>query len=246
MRVSVQRALLVCLVLLTASLGAQVAPGRDNGRGVPRTADGKPDLQGIWQVRNRAAVDLLDHSSRLGMPGGEAVMEGGEIPYQPWAAARKVENLANRQTADPFGRCYMPGVPRIMYLDFAFQIFQTPTQIAETFEWGHLHRLINMSGKPLAGVDFWMGDSRGRWEGDTLVVDVTNNNDKTWFDMAGDFHSGALHVVERYTMTDADTIRYEATIEDAKVFTRPWKISMPIYRQKDLQRLPAYDCAATN
>jgi hypothetical protein len=240
---STARLTVIAMALLAASAAAQVAPGRAAPRTVPRTADGKPDLQGIWQVRNRAAYDLQDHRARLDMPAGEGVVEGGEIPYQPWAATKKAENLANRRTADPLLKCYMAGVPRIMYLDFAFQIFQTPTHIAQAFEWSHLHRLIYTNGsKPHEGIDFWMGDSRGHWEGDTLVVEVTNNNDKTWFDMAGDFHSDALRVVERYTLLDADTIRYEATIEDPKVFTRPWTISLPFYRQKDMHWLPEYEC----
>jgi len=131
------------------------------------------------------------------MPAGKGVVEGGEIPYQPWALAKKAENFANRTTADPLAKCYMPGVPRIMYLEFPFHIFQTRDHIAMTFEWSQVYRLIYTNGtKPRAGFDFWMGDSRGRWEGDTLVVDVTNNNDRTWFDMAGDFHSEALRLTE--------------------------------------------------
>ena len=235
--------MVTAVALLAAPAAAQVVSGRANPGKLPRTADGKPDLQGIWQVRNRAAYDLQDHRARLDMPAGEGVVEGGEIPYQSWAAAKKADNLANRRMADPLLKCYMAGVPRIMYLNFAFQIFQTPTHIAQAFEWSHLHRLIYTNGtKPHEGIDFWMGDSRGHWEGDTLVVEVTNNNDKTWFDMAGDFHSDAFRVVERYTLLDADTIRYEATIEDPKVFTRPWKIRMPVYRQKDMHWLPEYEC----
>ena len=128
--------------LLAAPAAAQVAPARADSKKLPRTADGKPDLQGIWQVRNRAAYDLQDHRARLDMPAGEGVVEGGEIPYQAWAAAKRADNLANRRTADPLLKCYMAGVPRIMYLNFAFQIFQTPTHIALAFEWSHLHRLI--------------------------------------------------------------------------------------------------------
>ena len=129
------------------------------------------------------------------MPAGKGVVEGGEIPYQPWAAAKKLENFTNRQTADPVGKCYFPGVPRIMYMEFPFQIFQTPEHVAITFEWSQVYRLIYTNGKPALheGIDSWMGDSRGHWEGDTLVVEVTGQNDKTWFDMAGDFHSDALH-----------------------------------------------------
>jgi hypothetical protein len=187
----------------------------------PRTADGKPDLQGIWQARSRAAYDLQDHAARQGMPAGKGVVEGAEIPYQPWAAAKKAENFAIRKTADPLGKCYFPGVPRIMYLEFPFQIFQTSGEIAMTFEWSSVYRTIYTDGKPPRheDVESWMGDSRGRWEGDTLVVVVKGQNDKTWFDMAGNFHSDALNVVERYTMLDADTIRYDATLEDSKAFT---------------------------
>ncbi len=180
------------------------------------------------------------------MPAGKGVVEGVEIPYRPAAAAKRQENFTNRRKADPLGKCYFPGVPRIMYMEFPFQIFQTPEQVAIAFEWSQVFRLIPTTGKaPLHdGYDSWMGDSRGRWEGDTLVVTVTNHNDKTWFDMAGNFHSDALRVVERYTMLDADTIRYEATMEDSKVFTKPWKISLPLVRQKNMDRLLEYQCQA--
>jgi hypothetical protein len=132
-----------------------------------------------------------------------------------------------------------------MYMEFAFQIFQTRDHVAMTFEWSQVFRLIYTNGTPHhEGLDFWMGDSRGRWEGDTLVVDVRSFNDRSWFDMAGNFHSEALRVEERYTMLDPDTIQYEATIEDPKVFTRPWTISMPLYRHKDMDRLLEYQCQA--
>ncbi len=132
-----------------------------------------------------------------------------------------------------------------MYMEWPFQIFQTRDHVAMTFEWTQVYRLIYTDGsKTPEGLEFWMGDSRGRWEGDVLVVDVSDHNDRTWFDMAGNFHSEALHVVERYTMLDADTIRYEATIEDPKVFTRPWKISMPLHRHKDMDRILEYQCQA--
>src|SRR5579863_7987639 len=213
-------------VALTVALTA--APAQK----VPRTADGKPDLDGIWQASGTAATDL--HGA-------------GTIPYQPWAAAKKAGNYQNRRTADPLGKCYIPGVPRVMYLDFPFQIFQTPRAIAMTFEWSLDYRVIPTDGSPHPpDTDTWMGDSRGRWDGDTLVVDVAENNDKTWFDLAGDFHSDALHVVERYRMTDPDTIQYEATIEDSKVFTKPWTISVPLRRRTDRDRLFEYVCQAEN
>jgi len=243
-RVSLAIVLLAALWVMTGrgtAAGLQTAAART----IPRTADGKPNLQGIWQVRNRAAYDLQDHGAKHGLPAGKGVVEGGEIPYQPWAAAKKVENFMNRATADPLASCFMPGVPRIMYLDFPFQIFQTPEHIAMTFEWSQVFRLIYTNGKAgRKGVDFWMGDSRGHWEGDTLVVDVANHNDRTWFDMAGNFHSDALHLVERYTLLDTDTIQYEVTIQDPKVFTKSWKISMPLYRQKNMDRILEYQCQA--
>jgi hypothetical protein len=213
---------------------------------LPRTDTGRPNLQGIWQVHNRAASDLEDHAARKGMPAGKGVVEGGSIPYQPWAAAKRLENFTNRETADPLRECYFPGVPRIMYLSFPFHIFQTSEHVAIAFEWSHVHRLIYTTGKPPlhGGIESWMGDSRGRWEGDTLVVEVTDHNDKTWFDMAGNFHSDALRLTERYTMLDANTIQYEVTIQDPKVFTRPCKISMPIFRQMDMNRILEYQCQA--
>jgi hypothetical protein len=210
---------------------------------LPRTADGKPNLEGIWQASSAAAADLQDHAASLNMLAGRSVVDGGQIPYQPWAAQQKAENFQNRQTADPLSKCYLAGVPRIMYLDFPFQIFQTPKAIAMTFEWELEYRLIYTDGTPHpADSDFWMGDSRGHWEGDTLVVDVRNNNDKTWLDMAGDFHSDALQVVERYRMTGRDTIQYEATLEDSKVFTKPWTINIALHRRTDRDRLFEYSC----
>ena len=139
----------------------------------------------------------------------------------------------------------MPGVPRIMYMEWPFQVFQARDRIAITFEWSQLYRLIYTNGTPHDDrVNPWMGDSRGRWEGDTLAVEVTNHNDKTWFDMAGNFHSDALRLVERFTMVDPDTIQYEVTIEDPKVFSRPWKISMPLFRHKEMDRILEYQCQA--
>jgi hypothetical protein len=231
------------LTIAALAITAYAAP-------LPRTADGKPDFQGIWQASGSAAADLQDHPARYNMLAGRSVVvaatqSGGEIPYQPWAAAKKAENFQNREKADPLGKCYIPGVPRIMYLDFPFQIFQTPRAIAMAFEWSLDYRLIYMDGSPHpADIDSWIGDSRGRWDGDTLVVDVSNNNDKTWFDMAGDFHSEALHVVERYRMTDHDTIQYEATIEDSKVFAMPWTIGIALHRRTDRNRLFEYACQA--
>jgi len=234
-----RRAACVVLVLFTTAC-SRTQPASN----LPRTADGKPNLQGVWQVRNNAAFGLEDHVARHNMPAGRSLVEGRTIPYLPDAAKQRLELAANPQN-DPLSKCYMPGVPRIMYMPFPFHIYQTPEHIAITFEWSQVHRTIHTNGVPgPEGIDFWMGDSRGRWEGDTLVVDVKDLNDKTWFDTTGTFHSDQIHVVERYTMTDADTIQYEATIEDPKVFSKPWKIAMPIYRHKDRDRILEYQCQA--
>ena len=212
-----------------------------------RTADGKPDLQGIWQARNVAFASLEDHGASWGIPAGRGVIvdpPDGKIPYQPWAAQRRQENYKNRASADPLGKCFLAGIPRITYLPFPFQIFQTPKFVAMAYEYDHATRTISLDGsKHLQDIDFWMGDSRGHWEGDTLVVDVADLNEATWLDLSGDFHSGDMKVVERYTRTGPDTLQYEATIEDPKVYTRPWKISMTLYRhtEKDFQ-LYEYEC----
>jgi hypothetical protein len=209
----------------------------------PRTADGKPDLNGIWQVLNTANWDIQEHAARLGLvvalgavgaiPAGLGVVEGKEIPYLPAAETKKKENFENRLTADPEIKCYLPGVPRATYMPYPFQIVQTPNYILMAYEYAGATRTIHMDKTPPSPVESWMGHSVGRWEGDTLVVDVTGMNDQTWFDRAGNFHSDALHVVERYTPLSPDALTYEVIIEDPKVFSRPWKMSMPIYRRLD-------------
>ena len=241
-------------VVMAVMLGAGVLlrvgePAAAQGPGakpqIPRTADGKPNLQGIWQVRNRAASSLEPLLARYRMPPSSGVVEGGTIPYQEWALKKRDENYANRYKADPLASCYMPGIPRIMYLEHPFQIFQMPQMVAMTFEFNLAHRMIYTNGsKHVDGIEFWMGDARGRWEGDTLVSEVTNFNGKTWLDMAGNFYSENAKVTERFTLADADTIRYEVTVEDPKVFTRAWKMSMPIYRHKDMDRVLEYHCKA--
>ena len=178
------------------------------------------------------------------VPPGMGVVEGGEIPYKPEALAKKKYNVENRlvrvntdgvrlEPLDPEAKCYLPGVPRATYMPFPFQIVQGTEKIIIAYEYASASRIIHMDKVDPAPNDSFMGWSVGHWEGDTLVADVTALNDKTWFDRAGNFHSDALHVVERYTPMSADVLRYEATIEDPKVFTRPWKMSFPLYRRLD-------------
>jgi hypothetical protein len=213
----------------------------------PRTPDGHPDLQGIWQVLTTAAWDIQDHAASLGVPAGAGVVVGNEVPYQDWARTRKRENFANRLTADPDRRCYLSGVPRITYMPHPFQIVQSRDKVNILYEYNHTLRHIHLTGlaHPEGPLEWWMGDSRGRWEGDTLVVDVVHFTDQTWLDRAGNFHSEALRVVERYTRVGPDHIRYEATLEDPKVFTRPWAMSMMLYRRQEPGvELLEYECYA--
>ena len=232
------------LSLLHAAGGGQATASPPDG--LRRTSDGKPDFSGIWQAMNSAAWNIQDHVAEKGVPAGKGVVEGNDIPYRPEALLKKQENFKKRETADPETKCYLPGVPRIMYMPYPFQIAQGPTQISILFEYVHAVRNIFMGGSHYPGhIDFWLGDSRGHWEGDTLVVDVVHFNDQTWFDRAGNFHSDALHVIERYTPMGPDHIKYEATIEDPQVFTKPWKMSMLFYRHKEENaQLLEYECFA--
>jgi hypothetical protein len=234
---------------LVASLMLTGVPGTSQTTAAtytpPRTPDGHPDLQGVWQTLNTAAWDLEDHAARLGVPAGKSVVEGGEIPYQPWALAKKTQNYEQRATLDPETKCYLPGVPRVNYMPFPFQIIQKPNELTFLYEFVHAVRYVFTTGKPHppGPIEWWLGDSRGRWEGDTLVVDVIHFNDQTWFDRAGNFHSDALHLVERYALVGADHMSYEVTVEDPKVFTRPWKMSMVLYRHKEKNfQLLDYEC----
>ena len=224
--------------------GGQPQADAVSGYDGPRTPEGNPDLSGFWQVLNSAAWDIRAHNAQDGIPAGLGVVEGGEIPYQPWAAEQQQENYANRLTADPVRQCFLPGVPRVTYMPFPFRILQTPDHVVVTYEFAHAVRIIYTDGSPHPlPNDFWMGDSRGHWEGDTLVVDTTHFNGRTWLDAAGNFHSDALHVVERYTPTTPYHIDYQVTLEDPNVFTRPWTMRMTLYRRMDegLQILD-YDC----
>jgi hypothetical protein len=241
--------LIVTAAVMTAlSCRAPEGPAQTTSQpSFSRTPEGTPDLTGIWQAVNTAAWDIQDHVAQQGVPAGQGVVEGNEIPYQPWALAKKQENFKNRLTADPVeALCFLPGVPRVTYMPYPFQIVQSVKHVAMLYEYAETNRTIYTDGSPhLPGAidSFWMGDSRGRWEGDTLVVDTIHLSNQTWFDRAGNFHSEALHVVERYTPTGPDHINYEVTLEDQKVFTRSWKMSMPLYRRKEPHaRILEYPC----
>jgi len=238
-------------------LSAAIIPLAGQAYRAPRAENGKPDLNGIWQAMNEANYDLEGHNARPAMalrpgpygpvpaasvlalgavgavPPSLGVVEGGEIPYKPEALAQKKKNQENWVTSDPEIKCYLPGVPRATYIPQPFRIFQSNSQLFFAYQYAGAVRNIYLKDPGPAPVDAWMGQSFGHWEGETLVIDVAGFNDQSWFDRAGNFHSDALHVVERYTRTGPDVISYEATIEDPKVFTRPWKISMPLYRRQE-------------
>jgi hypothetical protein len=220
-------------------------------------AGGPPDLNGIWQAMNTANYDIEPHMARhslqlregphgplpivellkLGavgaVPPGLGVVEGGTIPYRPEALAEKAENQANWLERDPEVKCYLPGVPRATYMPYPLRIAQGDDGILIMYEYANAVREIYLEDVGEAPVDSWMGQSVGHWEGDTLVVEVTGQNDQTWFDRSGNHHSDQLKVTERYTPTGPNHLEYEATIEDPQTFTRPWTIRMPLYRRME-------------
>jgi hypothetical protein len=210
----------------------------------PRLADGKPDLNGIWEVRGKVDANL-----EAKLNGKSVIVDppDGRIPYKPEALAARKQNFDKRATEDPVNKCQMPGIPRLTYVPYPFQIVQAASQpvIAILSQYVHTVRNINMQGEHLDGLDLWLGDSRGHWDGDTLVIDVADFNDMTWFDAAGSPHSDALHVVERFTRTGPETISYEATIEDPKMLTKPFRIALPLtlHTEKNAQLLE-YECYA--
>ena len=201
----------------------------------PLACIAQADLQGIWQAKGTASENLE-----------KFVVDpvDGKIPYRADAVTKRQQNFQNRETADTVKKCYLPGVPRITLLPMPFQIFQSGQYVAIVYQYAHAYRTIYLDGgKHLDGLDFWMGDSRGHWEGETLVVDVADFNDQTWLDASGDYHSEALHVVERYARTGPKTITYEASIDDPKVFTRAWKIRVALELDAEKNaRLMEYEC----
>jgi hypothetical protein len=207
---------------------------------IPRTRDGKPDLNGIWQTFGDANWNLEPHTASQGavetlgaigaVPPSAGVVDGGAIPYLPEARAQRHTNFANRRTEDPEAKCFRPGIPRATYMPYPFQIVQTDDDIMIVYQYAGAVRNIFMNEPVPALVESWMGWSNGRWDGDTLVVEVEAQLGQAWLDRAGNYGSATLRVTERYTPLGPNHIRYEATLEDPAVYSKPWTISVPLYR----------------
>ena len=263
------RSVLGTLLSVALVSGAGCAQRTDGAQhtDIPRTASGKPDMNGIWQALGNAHWDIEPHLARAALamqpgpvvpvpaeevlafgavgavPSGQGVVVGGLIPYLPEALAKRQENKENWLHSDPEIKCYLPGVPRANYMQFPFQIFQSESKFFIAYVYAGAYRDIYLEDPGPPQVDSWMGQSFGQWEGDTFVVEVTGFNDQTWFDRAGNHHSAALKVTERYNMTSPDHLIYEATIEDSETFSRPWVIRMPLYRNINVDsRLGQFKC----
>jgi hypothetical protein len=249
----------VAVAAVTAVISFSVARTTGQATRPARTADGKPNFSGVWQALNEANWDLEAHEARPGavtqpgvypyayaqvpaapvlalgaaggVPGSLGVVDGGTITYKPEALAKKKDNAAHWIDRDPELKCYLPGIPRAMYLPYPFQIVQSTNKLQMAYEFSNAARTIHLDKVEGPPDDTFMGHSVGHWEGDTLVVTVTDFNDKTWFDRAGNFHSDKLKLVERFTPISPDAIRYQVTVEDPEVFTRAWTMTMPLYRR---------------
>lgn len=220
-------------LIALAFAGTALAQGKAD---IPRRADGKPDFSGIWQTLSEADYDLEPHAGRRDAPPSAGVIEGGTIPYTAEARVQRQRNFDARAKEDPRLKCWTLGVPRSVYYPAPFQIFQRDRDLTLVHQFGHQVRTIHTNGTDHPEEKeqgFWLGDSRGRWDGDTLVVDVVDFNAETWLDRAGNHHSEALHVTERWRYLDADTIAYSATLEDPEVYTRPWTIEILLNRRRD-------------
>jgi hypothetical protein len=218
------------------------APARGAAPARPARIAGKPNLNGIWQSLSGANWNLEDHSAtdlkqfwQLGaiaaVPAGQSVVEGGTIPYTPAGLKQREENRAGWPKTDPEAKCYMPGIPRANYMPYPFQIVQGQKDILFVYEFASANRIVHMSNHQEAPVDSWMGWSNGKWDGDTLVIDVQGFNELSWFDRAGNHHSNQLQVVERFALNGDNHINYQATITDPRTFTRPWTVRLPLYRR---------------
>jgi hypothetical protein len=234
----VKRTLTAAFALLAAAAAhAQVLTE------LPRAANGRPDISGVWQALNTAHWNLEPHVSgypvipelgaQLAVPPGNGVVVGGEIPYLPEARAERDRRFENRLIDDPEGKCYMGGVPRSTYMPYPFQILQSERDVVIYYQFATAFRRIFVDGKEEAPLDSWMGWSNGRWDGNTFVVDVTGLNGLTWLDRAANYASSNARVTERYTLLGPNHLQYEATIDDSTVYSRPWTIRMPLYRIVD-------------
>ena len=255
----------IAIVAVTIAANPSVT-GQARTPGVPRV-NGKPDLNGIWQTINTANWDIQAHTAKAALamrpgpvvpvpakevlafgavgsvPSGLGVVDGNELPYLPEALKKKQDNEANWLTRDPEIKCYLPGVPRATYMPFPFQIFQGQGSFFISYEYAGAVRNVYLKDPGPAPIDSWMGQSVGRWEGETFVIEVSGFNDQSWFDRAGNHHTEQMKVTERYTMTDADHIRYEATVTDPGTFSKPWTMSMPLYRRVERgARLGQFKC----
>jgi len=237
------------VALVMALVGGTSLTGQSSYR-APRTADGNPDLQGIWQVLNTAEHNVQIHLAKLGVPPGLGIVEGGGIPYQAAALAQRDHNREAGDAADPTQKCFFPGVPRIMYIPSPFRIIQAEDFVEMFFEFGHHTRLIYTNGVPHhEDIPFWMGDPRGHWEGNTLVIESTNF--RAVQNMRGPTagtrsrQSEAQRIVERFTVVGPDTLRYTVRMEDAKTYTAPWSAAFPFNRDDGYTRFE-YACHEGN
>ncbi len=258
-----ERALAASMALILSWLPLQALAQAE----IPRTASGRPDMNGIWQALGNAHWNIEPHqaSSALqtrpgplgpvpaeevvalgalgAVPSHWGIVEGGEIPYLPEAREMRNDNRENYLDRDPAIKCYMPGVPRATYMPFPFQIFQSESAFFIAYEFAGAVRNIYLEDPGPPQVDSWMGQSVGRWEGDTFVVDANGFIGQAWLDRAGNHAGWQLRVTERYTMTSPDHIMYEATLEDPETFSRPWTIRLPLYRHIDANaRLGQFKC----
>jgi hypothetical protein len=247
-----------CLLAAFLVHGAQAQPAANSK--IPRTADGKPDLAGVWQGGSNRIGSWEEANANGGQGAGGMAAANGPVrvtpfkvpasdtpPYKPELVAKVREAFDRRGIDEPMARCYPPGVPRTTVLGlFPMQIVQTQQMVVMLFEVFGVWRIIPLNGKHPDDLDpSFSGDSAGHWEGDTLVVDVTGFNDKTWLTGVGTFHSEKLHVVERFTRADENTIVYSATIDDPEVFTKPWTIHNTIMLRPGM-RLREYVCSENN
>jgi hypothetical protein len=245
--------LAVAVALTTACAGAGSTTGQDAVYRAKRTTDNTPDLSGIWQANNNANWDIEPHEARMGpvvalaaafgVPPGLGVVEGDEIPYLPAALEKRNANRADWIKLDPEIKCYLPGIPRATYMPYPFQIVQSKDNIVFSYEFTSASRIVRMNSQEKSPAPSWLGWSLGKWDGESLVIEVTDHMPDTWLDRAGNWHSDTLKVTERYTPIDANTMSYEAMMEDPAVYAKPWKIKMPLYRRREPNmQLLEYKC----